>query len=169
MLHIPYQWACQENIKLTARTPQVQKHRRMFNRDSPSPLQIFPGLQEGCFGWLAGWLVGWLLPRMVQAEQRISAVPTLHARCISWVQPANLFPQLMLILFIRAGAAQQISPLQLLRDDRWSWQYSYHTASDLWTVEFHISHSAFRWCLIVRGDLRMRTKSHFVNWPLLSP
>ena len=55
MLRTPYQGACGEYIKLTARTPQVQKERRMFNRDSPSPLQIFPGLQGGCC-WLAGWL-----------------------------------------------------------------------------------------------------------------
>lgn len=104
--------------------------------------------------FLAGWPVSW-------------AVQARHSRHTSWVQLANLFPWVILILLTRDGAAQQIPPLQLWSDDRWSWQYLHHTVAGLWTAEFHIFLSVFIWYLIMRENPRIRVQSHFVNWPLL--
>lgn len=52
MLYIPLQGVCEENIELTVRTPQVQRARRMFNRDTPSHCRLFLGSREVVFGWL---------------------------------------------------------------------------------------------------------------------
>lgn len=144
MLHAPYQGASEQNINLTAEFLRYRKAGGCLIGTHLPHCRYSLSSREADFGWLT--IV------QGQAEQSISTVPTLHARCISWIQPANLFPQLPLILFIRAGAAQQMSPLQLLRDNRWRWLHSYYTASGLWSVEFHISHSAFRWRLIMRED-----------------
>lgn len=68
------------------------------------------------FSWAPGrlFLAGWPVSWAVQAQ---------HSRHTSWVQLANLFPWVILILLTRDGAAQQIPPLQLWSDDMWSWQY----------------------------------------------
>lgn len=66
MLHIPYHRTYSKNIKVTARTPLVQKDRRMFH-GTPLPHHSFSlGSRKVVFGCLRS------LPRTVGAE---------HLRC----------------------------------------------------------------------------------------